>query len=342
MRLISRLLFGCVSVLTAITYATAAENDTVLRNSRLTLTLSQKANGAILSLMDNATGAEFVAPQAAPRLFNLAFSKKSEPTGDRFYLSSRDAQSYSVRSKSDGATLTYDKFANWPLRVVCTATVSKKDSLVRWRLTASIPEELVLEEVQFPFVVLRAPLGNDVADDAAVFGHTKGGVIRRPGAMKPGWRVYGRQPGSLAAQFGCYYDNSCGVYLAAYDSKGYPKDFEMRRTAEGIEMDWNPHCYVSKSYTTDFDVVMTTFAGSGDSPTDWRDAADIYKSWALTQPWCATLFQRRKDIPTWMKEGPAMVRFGREWLTNPERIESWLKDYWKKYFPNAPLITAYW
>ncbi|MCX7824270.1 MAG: DUF6259 domain-containing protein [Verrucomicrobiae bacterium] len=314
-----------------------------LRNERLTLALGKAEKGAIVSLVDNARSAEFVAPQKTSRLFTLAFSKQTDARGEKFYLSSGDAKNFAANVKHGVATLDYDGLGEWPVHVTCTASVKPNDAFVRWRIAVKIPDALILEEVQFPFVVLRAPLGASVDDDAAVFGHTKGGVIRKPGAMKTGSRVYGRQPGSLAAQFGCYYDDRAGFYTAAYDAKGYPKDFEMRRTTDGVEMDWNPHCFAMKSYAMDFDVVMTTFAGADKTtPTDWRDAADIYKEWALRQPWCATPYAKRRDIPAWMKAGPAMVRFGREWLANPARIEKWLADYWRKNFPDAPLITAYW
>ncbi|MBM3890938.1 MAG: hypothetical protein FJ388_17645, partial [Verrucomicrobia bacterium] len=314
-----------------------------LRNERLSLALGGAEKGAIVSLTDNASGAEFVAVQKMSRLFTLAFSKKADARGEKFHLSSGDAKSFTADVKRGTVTLDYDGLGDWPVHVTCTASVKPGDPFVRWRIAVKIPDALILEEVQFPFVALRAPLGVTVDDDAAVFGHTKGGVIRKPGAMKIGSRVYGRQPGSLAAQFGCYYEDRAGFYTAAYDAKGYPKDFEMRRTVDGVEMGWNPHCFATKSYAMDFDVVMTTFAGSDRAtPTDWRDAADIYKKWAMRQPWCATPYAKRKDIPAWMKAGPAMVRFGREWLANPERIEKWLADYWKKHFPDAPLITAYW
>jgi len=341
---IGSLVFACAPLV-------AAENPiptdnaarVVLRNDRLTLALGRAEKGAVVSLVDNVSGQEFAAAQKTHRLFSLAFSKKADAGGKRFYLSSGDAKSFSAEVKRGVAALDYDGLGEWPVHVTCTASAKPGDPFVRWRLAVKIPDALTLEEVQFPFVVLRVPLGDSVEDDAAVFGHTKGGVIRKPGAMKVGSRVYGRQPGSLAAQFGCYYDDRAGFYAAAYDSKGYPKDFEMRRTVDGIEMGWNPHCFASKSYTTDFDVVMTTFVSADKAtPTDWRDAADIYKAWALTRPWCATTFDKRRDIPAWMKSGPAMVRFGREWLAEPARIEKWLADYWKKNFPDAPLITAYW
>ncbi len=341
---IGTLAFACLPLKTAGNPAlTDDPARVVLRNDRFTLELGKAAKGAVVSLVDNASRQEFIAAQKAPRLFCLTFSKKAETGGERFYLSSYDAKSFSADMKRGVATLTYDGLGEWPVLVTCKASVKAGDPLVRWRLTVRIPDALVLEEVQFPFVVLRAPLGASVENDAAVFGHTKGGVIRKPGGMKVGWRAYGRQPGSLAAQFGCYYDDLAGFYVAAHDGKGYPKDIEMRRTAEGLEMDWNPHCFASKTYALDFDVVMTTFASADKAmPADWRDAADIYKEWASRQPWCATPYAKRKDIPSWMKDGPAMVRFGREWLAQPAHIKKWLAEYWKKNFPDMPLITAYW
>lgn len=318
-----------------------------LRNERLTLVLGQAEKGAVVSLADRVTGTEFIASPATLRLFNLAFSKKAEPGGGRFYLSSRDAKKFTAHTERNGqrdnARLDYEGLGDWPVSVSCTASVSENDPLVRWRIAVTVPDTLVLEEVHFPIITLRAPLGASVDDDAAVFGHTKGGVIRRPGAMKVGSRVSGQQPGSLAAQFGCYYDDRAGVYLAAHDGRGWPKSFEMRRVASGVEMEWNLPCFANGQFAPDFDFVTTIFTAGGSAmPTDWRDAADIYKEWALTQPWCATPFARRTDVPDWMKAGPAMVRFSREWLANPSLIEKWLTEYWKKEFPNVPLVVAFW
>ena len=319
----------------------------VLRNDRLTLALGKAEKGAIVSLVDNASGREFVAKQAAPQLFTLTFSTKDDPKGKLTGFSSRDAGSVKFGLASSGGrrvvTLDFDGIAGQPIHVTCTATVAEADPLVRWRLSAEFPEPFVLEEIQFPLCVLRAPLGESVTGDAAVLGLTKGGVIRRPGERPVGSRVHGNQPGSLAAQFACYYDSHAGFYTAAHDSRGTPKYLALHRVKEGVELFWNPHAYATKKFAFDFDVVMTTFTGAGPGvAADWRDAADIYKEWALTQPWCARRYADRDDLPDWMKAGPAMVRFGREWLARPASIEKWLHDYWQKYFAGPPLITAYW
>lgn len=315
----------------------------VLRNQQMTTEISKKQKGAIVSLIDNSSGVEFISPQPSP-LFNLAFSKKSETGGPLFYLSSQDATNFSATLKNGALTLFYNGMNEYPVDVTCTASLSEKDSLVHWNLSVNIPETLILEEVQFPVVVLKSPLGGNAADDAALFGNAKGGLIRRPAELKNGTRFNGILPGTLAAQFGCYYDDRAGFYTATYDNQGHPKVFEMMRVPDGVQMGWKYKVYREKSYTMGFDAVMSTFNSNDNAtPADWRDAADIYKTWALQQKWCATPYVQRKDIPVWMKNGPAMVRFNRDWLVEPQRIMNWLDNYWKKNFPEyIPLITAYW
>ena len=340
-----KLVGGLVLALSAM--ATQAQTNVELRNARLTMVLGWAEKGAIISLVDRASGREFIAKQAAPQLFRLAFSRRDAADGKKFYLSNRDAQEFKARVQGGGgqhcAALEFDHFGEWPVHVTCTAQVADRDRLVHWRLAVRMPATLTLEGVQFPMTVLRAPLGKDVADDALVMGAAKGGVVRRPGTQKIGARFTLSQPGSLAAQFACYYDAQAGFYTAAHDGRGFPKDLELGRVKEGIETHWNLNCFATQAFTQEFDVVQTTFAGADPQiPTDWRDAADIYKEWALTQPWCAATYAQRPDIPAWMKDGPAMVRFTRDWLAQPELIERWMADYWKKDFPAAPLITAYW
>ncbi len=316
-----------------------------LRNERLALAVGEKERGAIVSFQA-AGGAEFAATAKSPILFALTFSKQATPSGESFTLTSRDAGNFKTDAQNTAqqqmVTLNYDGFSNGQICVTCTARVAENDPFVRWRLTVKVPEGLVLEAVRFPIITLRAPLGASVEDDAAVLGSTKGGIIREPGAMKVGSNVSIAQPGNMAAQFGCYYSSRAGFLTAALDGRGQPKHLLATRTSDGVELSWYRPAFATGTVTQGYDVVMTTFAGADGGPCDWRDAADIYKQWALTQPWCAATYDKRADIPAWMKEGPAFVRFGHDWLAEPARIERWVTEYWQKKFPAAPLITAYW
>jgi len=317
-----------------------------LENERLTLVLDGGV-GAPVSLVDRASSREWIAAQQRPLLFQLEFSERGDPVSKRLVLTNLDATRRSLsREAGQGRTvarLALSGLGKRPIEVVCSVSAAPGDPLLRWRLEATFPETLALEGVRYPILVLRTPAGPD-ASDALVVGSTKGGVHHRPSASKPGFSVSAVQPGSLAAQFGGYYDAAGGLFTAAFDARGHRKTITASRTAEGLSLAWQQASFQASPFAHDYDLVTTSFA-SGDPSrgADWRDAADLYKQWAVRQPWCRRTFASRDDLPGWLRQGPAMVRFGRDWLSRPESIERWLQDYWRPNFgASVPLIVAYW
>ena len=337
----------------------------VLRNEQSTIILDKEANGAIVSMVDNSTGRELVARDPTVPLFRLGFSEPGDTSGELVALTSRDAESvgYAVEERGSRKVvkLTFKKLGGRPLEAECSVSVGPDDASFLWQFALEGPERLILETVEYPLVVLRAPSCEDDANDAFVAGTVKGGVYPQPSQWRVGKDVgYLSQPGRLAAQFGCYYDARCGFYSATQDSRGYPKRLRFRRTASGLEFGWEQYCYhdLAKRFELGYAVAQATFRSqSAESPTDWRDAADIYKAWALKQPWCTRTLAERDDVPGWLKEGPAMVRFRRrhtyykpnvrleyhhDWYSHLDHIEGWLNDYWKSQFSDVPLIVTFW
>lgn len=323
----------------------------VLRNERVTVALSKPDKGGIVSLTDNATGQEFIAQQKEPCLFRLAFTKKGDVSGATQAFSSRDAQevkySVSTSGKETVATLEFKAIGGKRIDATCKVSVSEGDPLVRWRISINGQEPLVLEEVQFPVVVLRDRLGDSGDVASAVFGSTTGGIFR-PGKWRSGWSLGGggrKQPGSLAAQFACYYDATAGFYTATYDGKGYPKQFDIRRLEDGVGFDWKHLCFheASKPFHLDYDAVCTTFRSKERGiPTDWRDAADIYKQWALQQSWCRRTIVERKDIPKWLKSGVGIMAWDMNGMKSYAPVVQWLDRYWNKHFaPASPVIVPW-
>ena len=336
-------LFSLAVLLAARAPARAAEPPLVVENERLRAQFDPAQHGALTSLV--AEGCEFIAKQKAPKLFHLEFAPKGDFAAKRIVVTSRD-MAHSTLSKTVEGKKTIARIecvgpAERPIAVVCTFTLTTDDPLLRCRIDARFPESLVLDSVRFPMLTLRAPLGGE--SDAIVFGSTKGGVYRRPWAYKPGQGLQFSQPGNLAAGMACYGSDEAGLLSAMFDTRGYRKGVAAFRTAEGVEFAWVHPCAVSSRFTLEYDAVL---AGYGRQtlkrPVDWRDGADLYKAWAVRQPWCTKTFAQRSDLPAWMKQAPAMVRFGRDWLAKPERIEQWLTGYWKENFPRIPLIVAYW
>ncbi|MEI6500902.1 MAG: hypothetical protein WCP21_07725, partial [Armatimonadota bacterium] len=221
----------------------------VLRNERLTMALGKAEKGAIISLVDTATGRELLASQASPRLFALTFSDRADAARKQFTVSSAEAGSFASEVLTEGqrsvAVLRFGEIAGRGVEALATASVARGDRYVRWWLSVRVPEGLVLERVDFPLTVLRAPLMDGAVGEAAVAGATKGGVHLRPSQWKPGAGVWYGLPGNLAAQFACYYDGTGGFLTACEDSRGYPKTIGLRRGPEGLEVNWTRPCFTS-------------------------------------------------------------------------------------------------
>lgn len=321
--------------------AEVADGQATVRNDRVVVTFSKAAKGSPVSLR-TADGSELAAPGGQPRLFVLVLSDKGDTSDKRRYLSNADAAEVTYEAGGDTLTIRCRNLGNTATTVTCTITAGEGDPMVRWGIGVTLPPELVLEGIQYPIIGLRAPL-HEGQEDAAVLGATKGGVALRPSNWKEGARYGAAQPGNLTAQFATLYDGAGGVYLGCEDGVGYPKSVAFQRTADGISLAWSHECHVEGRYDLAYPATLTTYTGQDGAPADWRDAADLYKQWAVHQYWCAKTFEQRADVPPWMKQGPAMVRFTRNWLADPASIESWVQDYWRKYFdPSIPLITAYW
>jgi hypothetical protein len=319
-----------------------------LRSATTEVAVSTGTSPSIVSLRDMPTGREFAAGAEDDELFWLAFSPAGNPAAGLTWLNSRQARSTACEVRDeDGvetAVLTFRNIDGRDIDAECRASLTG-DGQIAWRIRVESGEPIVLEEVGFPVVALRAPLEGDGSADRLAAGLTKGGVFHQPSKWETGATLYARQPGELAAQFGCYYAPDAGLCTATRDADGYPKALQFRRTADGLQLAWRhmPFEQMPGAFASAYDVVLTTF-GPGDEgvPVDWRDGADIYRRWALAQPWCAATSAERADLPHWLKQGPAMVRFTREWLAHPERIEAWLNDYWRPRFPGVPLIVAFW
>lgn len=221
------------------------------------------------------------------------------------------------------------------LKVRVSVRLGPDDEALRWRCSADVPPGVTMQRFEAPRVELGVPFGESGADDAVVVGHPKGGV----GSQPDQWKKGASMGGVLSAQFGCAYDQAGGVMTMACDGEGYEKWLYGQRNDQGLLLYWRHAVTGVGSVTMPYDTLVRPFVGT---PTDWRDAADIYRAWALEQSWCAHRFADRPDVAAWMKTGPTHVRFGRNWLADPEMIDLWFERYWDPYFAGMPLIVTFW
>lgn len=207
------------------------------------------------------------------------------------------------RGSDRGAQITFTGFDKLPITVVCTVFTRESDGLVHWGLEASLPPDVTLEAVSYPVMAVGPTLAA-AENGAAVVGSAKGG-IHRWSQWKEGETRQFEQPGSLVAGFGCCYDDAGGVHTAACDPKGYRKTLFFQRTKGRLDWGWRHPCLCQQRFTLPYDIVLGSFTSSeSDRSADWRDAADIYKAWAVKQPWCRQTFAERNGLPEWLKQGP--------------------------------------
>ena len=55
-----------------------------------------------------------------------------------------------------------------------------------------------------------------------------------------------------------------------------------------------------KQWQSPYEVALGVTAGT------WHDTADLYKKWAIQQPWCARKLSERDDLPDFWKQGPCV------------------------------------
>ena len=304
----------------------------------LTVTLDEQAKGAVTRLV-TAHGAELAPAQGATALFRLKLTRTDDFTKS-VSVTADDAETCALEAGAAGAArLVYGGFKEGVVFVACMAQGG--DAYVRWRISVQTAPGWALEATEYPRLLVAPVLGGDGGDDRLVYGATKGGVVYNPGAKPAGWRVGAQQPGALAAQFATVYDDRAGLYFATEDAAGHTKYIGAARRDGGLVVYSTRIGFDEGSVAQAYDVVTGGFEGTHADPCSWHDAADLYKAWAVKQKWCEKTFENRDDVPAWMRDAPAMVRFGREWIEQSDKIRAWMQDSWRRTFVPSPLVVAF-
>jgi hypothetical protein len=167
-----------------------------------------------------------------------------------------------------------------------------------------------LSRVVFPILRLRPGLPSPAANTTLVWSRESGRSWRDPWAASAplGFGV-GTEVGTPGpTQVGCIVDDDeHGLYWATHDSQVYEKDFAYVNNktdsgkSNGVVQFSIGHSYpipLDGTSTVDFSpaypVILTTFNGG------WWDASQLYRSWALKQPWVPT--KQAPGAESWLKK----------------------------------------
>ncbi|MGA2977857.1 MAG: DUF6259 domain-containing protein [Spirochaetia bacterium] len=217
---------------------------------------------------------------------------------------------------------TYSRLGGVDIDATATARLAEQPGFVLWRFTVTNETTLAVHGVEFPVLVTPASLGDDASDDRILIPRNDGYLVGSPLAgpwFEEGGPVShqryhypgdGREmPHGLSVQLNCFYDPAGGLYIATHDGRAHPKILgPAQRIERGVTaLEFTPaHLFPAvpaKVHECSYDTVIGCFSG------DWQDAAEIYKSWSVTEDWCRARVVDRTDIPEWLKRGAFFFNF---------------------------------
>jgi hypothetical protein len=282
-----------------------APSEWRLSGDGLDIRLSPASRGALVSLVDRASGRDFIVSPKLSTLFRITVAGEDGKTRD---LTAADAASWDATPSGEDLALRYRNLGGRELHVECRLRLKRGDPLSRWNIAIENRSHWRIRSVAYPVVLAPSKLGAEWSDDRVLSpAHTSGGELRIsqgppnpfPGAGRAAY------PGPAQAQFVAYYDPAGGLYVATYDGGGHHKKVGFSFTKAGVDL--SPYHEVwgapGTSWKMPYEAVLGVFHG------DWHAAADIYKSWAERQPWCSRKLTERTDIPRWLREGRPLVMF---------------------------------
>ncbi|MEW6359700.1 MAG: DUF6259 domain-containing protein [Planctomycetota bacterium] len=284
-------------------------------------------NGAIASFVDKASGREFVAPQTtAPLLYELRLGVDGKTV-----LTEADASDVTVKRDGDAVVIAAPRHKDTAIAVECRFRTEPGSPLIFGRIAVRNGTDLPLSTVRFPALAWPKQLGASPDREFLVWPNCDGCLIQSPGSV--GWFPTLPYPGGASMQFMAVYDDTAGLYAATYDSQAHTKVFAVEKGKDAFRLALRhlPPRQAQVEWRTEYDVVLGTFRG------DWQTAADIYKSWAVKQPWCRrTLAQRvaEGDVPRWLTEPSLFYAYSlrgqlpdKTWTNRlplvPQQAEAW-------------------
>ena len=277
--------------------------------------------GQLVSLRSkDAPDQEFILAQPSDPVFIIQYL---DPRHRFRQVSSRQVEAVNISlapAKLPGqpATLTgtFQRLEGRDLHITITIQASPADRFSNWSLTLANGTDLLITDVQFPYVVLPYRLNGLPGSEALLWPFHGPGMLwktPKPEDLQPDcphtWQIrpengdINHYPGLTFAQFLAYFDDRAGLYIACQDHEGRVKLIKPVHHEPGLRLgiahigDWPQRGQRKLEYP----VVLSSFTG------DWYAAAELYRAWSLQQPWATKPLHSRQDVPTWLKDSPPHI-----------------------------------
>lgn len=292
---------GCFLVGVGITLCSAASDAVVLENSHVRMVFATKPVPALRALVHMPSGTDLLAGPTEGALFALQITLSN---GVNATVESGQAKQGTVTVTPVGGgqqvRLTFEGLgASGDVRVVLDGRLDDAEPFVRWQAAVENPSRLRLTSLRFPSVDAVPAIGSP-DDDFIIVPSSPGSLIENPAKnWTDGYSVSWKSPGDQSVQFCSYQDRTAGVYVASMDKAGHERVLQVYRQKGRYRLS---HGYAfaeeaAAEWKSPYDVAFGVTSGT------WQQTADIYKRWAVRQPWCAKTLRHRDEIPAFWKQG---------------------------------------
>jgi hypothetical protein len=299
------------------TYVREGSNLLYIGNGFLEIQLGKASNGGIYSIVSKLTGDDYRSNKNTPAtIFGISVDS-NYPNATGFDNNQASSFAYNYTTSDTTSTLQFvDTFAEpYPVVVTVRITVYQNSSLSHWSISARNRGSERIDLVTFPVIYGAEKVGTQLSTNYLLMPDDFGSMLMDPydnfvTNSTTNCFGAGTYPSFHATtQLMLFGDQAGGLYMSTYDANGYPKSFGACK--DQIGSSWTMDLHVSHNFpevpganvSLPYDVIVGTYTG------DWHSGADIYKAWALEQPWTSQgpLYQR-PDVPAWFKNGFAVLK----------------------------------
>ena len=304
--------------------------DTVKLENELAALTFDKQNGGILSFRDKTTEYEFIrASDVREPLFKITAVSGDFKTEKNY--SAYDAKTVKFQIENNKLICGFEFDSEQLYSVKVSVALPEGDNMSHWSFEIDCAEGWNADYFACPIIPGLFIPGDTVRDRIVTPFLGEGYLYTDPFPTIDGLPVKAgtgperymeglggiclRYPGNLGMQFALCYNDTAGLYMAAYDSEGCVKEISILANSSHYPA-FSMHHRPQRGDTIRYDTVVGIFHG------DWHDGTDIYKKWARKQEWARHPMETR-PLPDWMRKGFAVFQMAN--YGTPDNTKIWNK-----------------
>ena len=250
-------------------------------------------------------------------VFNARFRDEN---GECFYVDATSARNVS----SKNGNILYDGFEGNFSRLKINISVTDGEEIA-WKIEVMcVPEKYALEWVEFPKICFPRLIDNDKEGGRILFPYNEGMILTDETLLPryepefPSSGAYFTFPNMVSSQFISYLFDDVGLYIGAHDAKRALKGVDFYPNGNGISIQMRLYSGVGfgEDYKMEFPVIWRASSG------DWRESAEIYRSWLEANlPQNVIPISKNKSLPKWYEESPVIVTYPIRGIHDTDKME---------------------